>query len=108
MNVLIYTIFLLPTVDICIPTKYDTNVLPPTSKPPFVIDMILEISGLKSVNLLKKTFSMYMGLHRAWDDSRIQIDWKENETMRYVSSQYWDMIWTPSIVGPRFHICGQS
>ena len=44
-------------VDICIPKRYDTNMLP---KSPMIIYMILEVNGLKKVDILSNTFSIYL------------------------------------------------
>ena len=86
--------------DICIPTKYDTNILPPTQKPPIIVNMILEVNGLKKVDFLSNTFSTYLSLHRVWKDSRIQVNWQENETVKYLNRNYWDRIWRPKIINP--------
>ena len=86
--------------DICIPTKYDTNILPPTQKSPIIVNMILEINGLKKVDFLSNTFSTYLSIHRVWRDSRIQVNWQENETVKYLNRNYWDRIWRPKIINP--------
>ena len=86
--------------DICIPPKYDTNVLPPTLEYPIIVNMILEVNGLKRVDFLSNTFSIYLSLHRVWRDSRIQVNWQENETEKYLNRNYWDRIWRPKIINP--------
>ena len=86
--------------DICIPTKYDTNILPPTQKSPIIVNMILEINGLKKVDFLSNTFSTYLSIHRVWRDSRIQVNWQENETVKYLNRNFWDRIWRPKIINP--------
>ena len=86
--------------DICIPPKYDTNILPPTQKSPIIVNMILEINGLKKVDFLSNTFSTYLSIHRVWKDSRIQVNWQENETVKYLNRNYWDRIWRPKIINP--------
>ena len=87
-------------VDICIPSKYDTNVLPKALKYPIIVNMILEVNGLKRVDFLSNTFSIYISLHRVWRDSRIQVNWQENETVKYLNRNYWDRIWRPKIINP--------
>ena len=86
--------------DICIPTKYDTNILPPTQKSPIIVNMILEVNGLKKVDFLSNTFSTYLSIHRVWKDSRIQVNWQENETVKYLNRNFWDRIWRPKIINP--------
>ena len=86
--------------DICIPTKYDTNILPPTQKSPIIVNMTLEVNGLKKVDFLSNTFSTYLSIHRVWKDSRIQVNWQENETVKYLNRNYWDRIWRPKIINP--------
>ena len=87
--------------DICIPPKYDTNVLPPTQKSPIIVNMILEVNGLKKVDFLANTFSIYLSLHRVWMDNRIQVNWQENETVKYLNRNYWDRIWRPLLNNPK-------
>jgi hypothetical protein len=64
-----------------------------------MVKMILEVNGLKKVDFLSNTFSMYLSLHRVSSilyeglDSRIQINWNENETV--------DRIWRPKIINPK-------
>ena len=77
------------TVDICIPPRYDSEKLPQPSSPksPFTVHMILKVTGFKKVDLLSNTFSLNMILHRAWTDSRIQINWDNNDTVKYSSDE---------------------
>jgi hypothetical protein len=72
-----------------------------------MVKMILEVNGLKKVDFLSNTFSMYLSLHRVSSilyeglDSRIQINWNENETVKYLNRNYWDRIWRPKIINPK-------
>ena len=39
-----------------------------------------------------------MRTHRVWRDSRIQVNWQENETVKYLNRNHWDRIWRPKII----------
>ena len=34
-------------------------------------------------------------------DNRIQVNWQENETVKYLNRNYWDRIWRPLIINPK-------
>ena len=44
---------------------------------------------------LSNAFSIYFSIQRHWRDSRLQIQWKENETVKYLPSDAAEKFWFP-------------
>ena len=44
---------------------------------------------------LSNAFSIYFSIQRHWCDSRLQIQWKENETVKYLPSDAAEKFWFP-------------
>ena len=44
---------------------------------------------------LSNAFSIYFSIQRHWGDSRLQIQWKENETVKYLPSDAAEKFWFP-------------
>ena len=55
---------------------------------------------LKEVDTLSNSFSVYMSIQRHWHDSRLQIQWSENETLKYLPSGAAENFWFPWIHNP--------
>ena len=47
-------------------------------------------------------FSIYVSIKRIWHDSRIQVKWNQNETLKYLMDDINDKIWLPWIYNPHY------
>ena len=91
-------------LDVCIPDRYDK--MSPPVEHPTIVQVNFRITGFKSVDLLSNTFSIYVTINRLWRDSRIQVNWSQNHTLKYLSDKINDKIWLPWILNP--HFLGQT
>ena len=91
-------------LDVCVPDRYDK--MSPPMEHPTIVQVDFRITGLKRVDLLSNTFSIYMSTYREWQDSRLQIKWNKNETLKYLPNKISGKIWLPWISNP--HILGQD
>ena len=72
-------------LDVCVPDRY--NKMSPPMEHPTIVQVDFRITGLKRVDLLSNTFSIYMSTYREWQDSRLQIKWNKNETLKYLPNE---------------------
>ena len=82
---------------VCIPERYD-KMSPPTY--PTFVQVNFKITGLKKVDLLSNSFSIYLKLYREWHDPRLQTQWIKNQTLKYLRNEINDKIWLPWIFNP--------
>lgn len=54
-------------------------------------------SSVKEVDPLNNAFSIYFSIRRRWRDSRLHIQWHENETLKYLPSDAAEKFWFPWI-----------
>ena len=83
------------TFDICLDKHYEKPIIP--SKPLYV-DTSLKLLSLSEVSMTRYTFGLQMSLVRSWHDDRIHVNWRPNETRKYLSFKSLQQIFIPYVI----------